>query len=50
MIDIDLTKDRKSDTWIIITTDGQGFHRQLNVTREQMHTLYTLLLKELYIK
>ena len=50
MADVELTKDRKSDTWIITTTDGQGFHRQLNVTHEQMHTLYTLLLKELFIE
>lgn len=50
MADVELTKDRKSDTWIITITDGQGFHRQINVTREQMRSLYTLLLKELFIE
>jgi len=48
MADVDLTKDRKSDTWIITTTDGQGFHRQLNVTREQMERLENLLWVELF--
>ena len=36
---INIAKDRKSDTWIITTTDGEGFHRQLNVTSTQMNEL-----------
>jgi len=36
---IEIKKDRKSDTWIITTEDGQGFHRQINVTRDDMEQL-----------
>ena len=36
---ITIHKDRKSDTWIITTTDGQGFHRQINVTADDMDSL-----------
>lgn len=46
MASIELTKDKKSPTWIITTTDSQGFHRQLNVTREQMDELLRLWLVE----
>lgn len=43
---IEINKDRKSDTWIITTTDGQGFHRQINVTKEQMDKLVELWQKK----
>ena len=46
MRDITLTKDRKSAMWIITTTDGEGFHRQLNVMAEQMDSLVGLWEKE----
>lgn len=36
---IDLEKDRKSGTWIITKTDKEGFHRQLNVTTDDMKEL-----------
>jgi hypothetical protein len=36
---IELTKDRKSPTWIITTTDSEGFHRQLNVKPQELDEL-----------
>ena len=29
---VTLTKDSKGDTWIITSTDAEGYHRQLNLT------------------
>ena len=40
---IELAKDSKSGTWIITTTDREGFHRQLNVSRNDMLDLFELL-------
>ncbi len=39
---IDIKKDTKSLTWIITKTDSEGFHHQLNVTREEMDELVRL--------
>lgn len=39
---IELKKDSKSETWIITTTDNEGFHRQVNVTEKQMNKLIEL--------
>lgn len=39
---IELTKDKKSPMWIITRTDGEGFHRQMNVTGEEIEELYEL--------
>ena len=39
---IEITKDKKSATWIITTEDSQGFHRQINVTAKQMDKLVRL--------
>ena len=36
---VELEKDRKSGTYIITTTDSEGFHRQLNVTESDMNEL-----------
>ena len=33
---IKLTKDRKSQTYLITLTDNEGFHRQLNMTWAEM--------------
>lgn len=37
MIRID--KDRKGRTWIITRTDEEGYHRQINVTMEDMREM-----------
>jgi hypothetical protein len=34
-----LKKDGKSPTWIITTTDAEGFHKQLNVTADELDEL-----------
>ena len=36
---IEITKDKKSPTWIITKTDNEGFHRQMNVTFNEMNEL-----------
>lgn len=36
---IEITKDRKSQTWIITKTDSEGFHRQMNVTKDEIKEL-----------
>jgi len=33
---IELTKDKKSSTWILTKTDSEGFHRQMNLTDEEV--------------
>jgi hypothetical protein len=33
---IELTKDKKSSTWIITKTDNEGFHRQISLTNEEL--------------
>lgn len=33
---IELTKDKKSSTWIVTKTDSEGFHRQINLTDEEL--------------
>ena len=35
---VEINKDKKSDTWIT-KTDIEGFHRQLNVTSEELFEL-----------
>jgi hypothetical protein len=39
---IEITKDKKTPTWIITRTDSEGFHRQMNVTEEEMDELVRL--------
>lgn len=39
---IDIKKDKKSTTWIITRTDSEGFHRQMNVTEDEMNELVRL--------
>ena len=39
---IKLTKDRKSPTYIITKTDKEGYHRQMNVSEEEMVELVRL--------
>ena len=46
---VELAKDKKSPTWIITKTDNEGFHRQMNVTKDEMRELATLLAEQLVI-
>lgn len=39
---IELKRDKKSSTWLVTRTDGEGFHRQLNLTNEEMASLFRL--------
>lgn len=36
---IEITKDKKSPTWIITKTDGEGFHHQISVTMDELFEL-----------
>ena len=42
---VELKKDRKGDTWIITHTDAEGYHRQLNLTRDDLLHLMTLIIQ-----
>ena len=42
---VTLEKDRKGDTWIITYTDSEGYHRQLNLTREDLLHLMNLIIQ-----
>ena len=41
-----LKKDGKSPTWIITTTDAEGFHKQLNVTADELDELTNQWIKQ----
>ena len=43
---IELKKDKKGKTYILTTTDSEGFHRQVNLTEEDIDRLMTLLRTE----
>jgi hypothetical protein len=45
---IEVTFDKKSPTLIITRTDSEGFHRQLQITKEESYELYSLLYKKLF--
>ena len=42
---VTLTKDRKGDTWIITSTDAEGYHRQLNLTSDDLLHLMSLIIQ-----
>lgn len=42
---VTLTKDSKGKTWIITHTDAEGFHRQLNITRDDLLHLMALIIQ-----
>lgn len=42
---ITLDKDRKSNNFIIMKTDSEGFHHQLWLTRQEMEVLAGLINK-----
>lgn len=49
---VELSRDKKSDTWLITTIDSEGFHRQLNITDVDMSQLfmkYTVAKAEEYV-
>lgn len=39
---VELKKDNKAkiETWIITTTDSEGFHRQINISEKDMYSLF----------
>ena len=45
---IELSQDKKSSSYIITTTDSEGFHRQITVAKDDAYTLYSLLYKTLF--
>jgi hypothetical protein len=42
---VTLTKDRKGATWIITHEDAEGYHRQMNLTRDDLLHLMTLIIQ-----
>jgi hypothetical protein len=42
---VTLTKDRKGTTWIITHTDAEGYHRQMNLTRDDLLHLMNLIIQ-----
>ena len=42
---VTLTKDSNGDTWIITSTDAEGFHRQMNLTRDDLLHLMNLIIQ-----
>ena len=44
---VTLKRDRKAkDCWLITTTDGEGFHRQMPITFDDMRELVRLWIDE----
>ena len=41
---ISIVKDRKSATYIVTKTDKEGYHRQMNVSEEEMEELRKLVI------
>jgi hypothetical protein len=42
---VTLTKDHKGDTWIVTHKDDEGYHRQLNLTRDDLLHLMNLIIQ-----
>ena len=42
---VTLQKDHKGKTYIITVTDAEGFHRQLNLTRDDLLHLMNLIIQ-----
>ena len=47
---IEVKKDKKSPTWIITHTDSEGFHKQLQKTREDIKELLHKIISVLFIE
>ena len=44
---VELKKDRKAhDIWLITTTDGEGYHRQLPISFDDMRELVRIWIDE----
>lgn len=43
---VTIEKDMKSPTWIVITTDGEGYHRQINLTWADIQEIVKYWFKE----
>lgn len=43
---VTIEKDRKSPTWIVTTTDGEGYHRQINLTLADIQEIVKYWFKE----
>ncbi len=42
---VELKKDKKGPTYILTKTDNEGFHRQMNLTEEELVELSEILKK-----
>lgn len=42
---VELTKDKKSNTWILTKTDDEGFHKQMNLTQDEINMIWALILR-----
>ena len=42
---ISIAKDRKSATYIITKIDNEGYHRQMNVSKEELEELRELIVE-----
>ena len=42
---VTLQKDHKGKTYIITVTDAEGFHRQMNLTRDDLLHLMALIIQ-----
>ena len=40
---VEIKKDKKGSTWILTKTDMEGFHRQMNLTEEELVELFDIL-------
>ncbi len=45
---VDLSKDKKSSTWVVTRTDNEGFHQQLYVTAKELRELLKLIVYKIY--
>lgn len=43
---VTIEKDRKSPTWIVTTTDGEGYHRHINLTWADIQEIVKYWFKE----
>ena len=39
---ISLSKDKKSPTWTLTRTDSEGYHRQLNLTADELDEIVAI--------
>ena len=43
---VTVEKDKKSPTWIVTTTDGEGYHRKINLTWADIQEIVKYWFKE----